>query len=91
MFEMPRQNYLQSGESLERREGRLKRKRKLKTVITFVTTVRFLHPSFNTRFTSRPIGSQSFMMIALKLWPPSCAQKCRYLNVVRDAKSGHFY
>ena len=91
MFEMPRQNYLQSGESLERREGRLKRKRKLKTVITFVTTVRFLHPSFNTRFASRPIGSPSFMMIALKLWPPSCTQKGRYFTVVRDAKSGHLY
>ena len=65
MFEIPRQNYLQSGVSLERREGRLKRKRKLKTVITFVMTVSFLHPSFNTRFTSRPIGSHdSFKTVA---------------------------
>ena len=87
---MSRQHYVSNGVFIERREGCLKRQTKLKTVITFVMTVRFLCPSFNTRFTTRPTDSQSFMMIALKLWAVLSTQKSGYFTVVRDAQNGHF-
>ena len=90
VFRMSRQQYVPSGIFVERQEGCLKRQRKLKTVITFVMTVQFFCPSFNTRFTTRPTDSQSFMTISLKLWPLFTTPKSGYLTVVRDAKNGLF-
>eukprot|EP00116_Pleurobrachia_bachei_P003886 sb/3464148/ len=85
-----RQHHVPSGVFLERREGCLKCQTKLKTVITFVMTFRFLCPSFNTRYTTRSPDSQSFMVIALKLWPLLFTQKGGTIKVVRDPKNGHF-
>ena len=87
---MPIQQRVPSGMLVKQREGCLKRQTKLKTVITFVMTIRFFCPSFKTWSTTRPTDSQSFMTIALKLWPPSCTAKSGYFRVVRDAKRGHF-